>query len=162
MATSEYIFSMQIDLCLYQPDIAGNLGTSIRTAACLGIKHLHIIMPMAFPFDDKAFKRSMLDYVSGLNLEKHMDFATFCSKVKDRRLVLLTTKANVCYTDFSYQAGDILIAGSESRGVSSVAMDMIPHHVRIPMVQDKRSLNVAVSIGMALGEIGRQLGFCGT
>lgn len=143
-------------IALYQPDIAGNLGTILRTCACLGIS-VDIIEPCGFPFSERALKRSGMDYLDHVEITRHADwenfFATYGGKM---RMVLLSSKASAPLHRFAFADDDILLFGSESAGVPDTVRDAADAGVTIPMVPGMRSLNLAVAVGMTLGEALRQ------
>ena len=128
-------------LSLYQPDMAGNVGAIMRLCACMGVA-LDIIEPCGFPWNEKKIKSSALDYWDHIDYTRHIDWTTFRQTYKDRRLVLMTTKSDVAYTDFDFQADDILLAGSESLGVPDMVHKAVDAHVTIPMTGTMRSLNI--------------------
>lgn len=145
-------------IALFEPDIAQNTGTMVRTAACLGVG-VDVIEPCGFVFSDKHLKRSGMDYLEIAEVVRHADWAAFWALRKEtegRRVVLLSTKAAVPYTDFAFQADDILLLGSEGRGAPQAVHDAVDARVTIPMAPGARSLNVAVSCAMVLGEALRQ------
>lgn len=147
------------DIALFQPDIAQNLGTTLRTAACFG-SHVHIIEPCGFPLDHKKLKRAGMDYIDHVTILRHMDwehFSNWCQN-HNKRLVLLSTKAPTPYTDFTFTEHDILIAGRETAGVPDFIHEQCPHRIIIPMQHQMRSLNVAVSVAIVVAEAKRQLG----
>ncbi|MCH7806914.1 MAG: tRNA (cytidine(34)-2'-O)-methyltransferase [Proteobacteria bacterium] len=148
-----------MELALYQPDIPQNTGAMIRTCACLGVP-LHIIEPCGFPFSDKGFRRAGLDYLELAEITRHDSWDHFNEwrKGSGKRLVLLTTKAAMPYTDFEFLSGDILLAGRESAGVPDALHKCADASVKIPMQKGARSLNVAVAAAMILGEAVRQMG----
>ena len=144
-------------LALYQPDIPQNTGTLLRLAACLGID-LHLIEPAGFPLSDSALKRAGMDYLERARLIRHLNFEAFNTwrESENRRLLLLTTKSSSPYVDFSYQATDILLLGRESSGVPETVHEIVDARLTIPMAEGMRSINVAISAGMVLGEALRQ------
>jgi tRNA (cytidine/uridine-2'-O-)-methyltransferase len=141
-------------IALYQPDIAGNVGTILRLAACLGAP-VDIVEPCGFPFSDRALKRSSMDYAAGAEVVRHVDWAAF-DTTRSGRLVLLTTAADLTLVNARFDASDILLLGSESAGVPADVHDRADLRVRIPMRPGFRSLNVAVAAGIALAEALRQ------
>lgn len=146
-------------IALYEPDIPQNTGTILRTAACLGAG-VDVIEPCGFVFSDKQLKRSGMDYLDMVDVVRHNDWAAFQALRQGQeghRVVLLTTKAATPYTDFCFAPGDILLLGSESRGVPDAVHDAADARVTIPMAPGARSLNVAISCAMVLGEALRQL-----
>ncbi|BCG78707.1 tRNA (cytidine(34)-2'-O)-methyltransferase [Mesorhizobium sp. 113-3-3] len=149
----------RLRIALYQPDIAGNTGTILRFAACLGLG-VDIIEPAGFPLSDKALKRAGMDYLEMAALTRHIDWNAFEDwRRKDRhRLVLLSTKAAAPYTNFSFADGDILLFGRESAGVPDLVHQAADARLTIPMQGSARSINVALSVAMVAGEAVRQLG----
>ncbi|MET0170757.1 MAG: tRNA (cytidine(34)-2'-O)-methyltransferase [Aliihoeflea sp.] len=146
-------------IALYQPDIAGNTGTILRLAACLGLE-VHIIEPAGFDLSDRNLKRAGLDYLEMAALTRHVDWPSFEAwRSEDgARLVLLTTKAEGAYTDFSYRNGDVLLFGRESAGVPHFVHDAADYRLTIAMRPEARSLNLAMSVAMVAGEAVRQTG----
>ena len=146
-------------IALYQPDIAGNTGTILRLAACLGVG-VDIIEPAGFDLSDRSLKRAGMDYLEVAALTRHLDFAAFdvWRRTESRRLVLFSTKAALPYTDFAFEAGDILLLSRESAGVPDHVHDCADARLLIPMPGGGRSLNVALSAAMAVGEAIRQAG----
>ena len=146
-----------MEIALFQPDIAGNVGTTLRTAACFGVA-AHIIEPCGFPFSDGALKRAGMDYAVRANVRRHADWSGFhqLSAEAGRRLVLLTTAGATPLPAFAFHPGDVLLLGAESSGVPAYVHDIAAARVAIPMQTGFRSLNVAVAAGIALAEALRQ------
>jgi tRNA (cytidine/uridine-2'-O-)-methyltransferase len=144
-------------IALYEPDIPQNTGTILRLGACLGIA-VHVVGPAGFPATDRAFRRAGLDYLDHVDIVSHISFETFDEwrKREERRLVLLTTKAAESYAAFSFRESDVLLCGRETSGVPERVHALADARLRIPMRSDLRSLNVAVSLAMVLGEGLRQ------
>jgi tRNA (cytidine/uridine-2'-O-)-methyltransferase len=147
---------LSLRIALYQPDIAGNVGTILRLAACLDVP-CDIIEPCGFPFSDKALKRAGMDYAVAANVTRHMDWDAFHS-ASAGRLVLMTSKGSVSLFDAQFQPDDILLMGSEGAGVPDNVHAAADLRIRIPMAAGFRSLNVAVAAGIALSEALRQTG----
>ncbi|MEO7170737.1 MAG: tRNA (cytidine(34)-2'-O)-methyltransferase [Sphingomonas sp.] len=141
-------------VALYQPDIAGNVGTILRLAACLGVG-VDLIEPMGFAWSDRALARAGMDYVDAVDVVRHVDWAAFEAQVPGR-IVLLTTRGGMRIDEAAFLADDVLLLGSESAGVPADVHARADLAVRIPLVPDRRSLNVAVAAGIALGEALRQ------
>jgi tRNA (cytidine/uridine-2'-O-)-methyltransferase len=148
-----------IRIALYQPDIAGNTGTILRMAACLGLA-VDIIEPAGFDISDRNLRRAGMDYLEMAALTRHVDFARFegWRRSEARRLLLFSTKAALPYTAFSFAAGDILLFGRESAGVPDQVHNVADERLLIPMKGGGRSLNIALSAAMAAGEAIRQIG----
>ncbi|NNU79300.1 tRNA (cytidine(34)-2'-O)-methyltransferase [Halovulum dunhuangense] len=143
-------------LAAYQPDIAQNLGAMIRIAACFGLP-LDVIGPCGFPFSLRALRRTAMDYARIADVTDHDDWAAFRSAQETRRLVLLSTRGAVPLWDFAFRPGDTLLVGRESAGVPAEVHAAADAAVAIPMPGGGRSLNVAVSCGIAAAEALRQL-----
>jgi tRNA (cytidine/uridine-2'-O-)-methyltransferase len=150
---------MDMNLALYQPDIAQNTGTILRLCACLGIA-AHIVEPAGFPVSDRALKRAGMDYLDRVTLTCHASWLAFQQWRGDAaeppRLLLLTTTGDVPYLDFAYRRTDILLLGRESAGVPAAVHAAADARLTIPMQHGMRSLNVAVAAAMAVGEMLRQ------
>lgn len=141
-----------IKIALYQPDIAGNVGTIIRTCVCFDAE-LHIIEPCGFPFDMQRVRKSALDYISYAKIFRHASFEDFfVSEIesKNQRLILASTKASCDYREFIFQEGDVLMLGRESAGVPEDVAEKSNERIFIPMKNKMRSLNVAISCGIIL------------
>lgn len=143
-------------LALFQPDQAGNVGTILRTAACLGVP-VDIILPCGFAWSDRSLKRAGMDYAARAQVTAHSEWAAFTDALQGR-LVLLTTRGFTRLETACFDAGDTLLLGSESVGAPEHVHDRADLAVRIPQVAGTRSLNIAVAAGMALGEALRQTG----
>jgi tRNA (cytidine/uridine-2'-O-)-methyltransferase len=137
-------------IALYQPDIAGNVGTILRLAACMGVE-IDLIEPMGFAWSDRSLARAGMDYAGAVEVTRHADWADFLGQVQGR-IVLLTTKNAVRLPDARFEPTDILLLGSEGAGVPDDVHARADLRVTIPMRPGFRSLNVAVAAGIALGE----------
>jgi tRNA (cytidine/uridine-2'-O-)-methyltransferase len=144
-------------LALYEPDIAQNTGAMLRTCACLGVRAA-IIEPAGFPVSDRHFRRSGMDYLDHVAIDRHISWRAFSQwrRASGRRLILLTTSAEETLWDFAFQREDILMVGRESAGVPQEVHDDADARVRIAIQPAMRSLNVGVAAGIALGEALRQ------
>ena len=147
-----------MQLALYQPDIPQNAGTMLRLCACLGVT-AHIIEPTGFPASDRAFRRAGMDYLDQVTIIRHIGWSDFNEfrRLEGLRLVLASTKAETRYTDFTYAKTDILLMGRESAGVPDDVHETAEARILIPMRQTLRSMNVAVTAAMIMGEALRQL-----
>ena len=145
-------------LALYEPDIAANAGAMMRTCACLGVDAA-IIEPAGFLISDRRFRRSAMDYLDQLVIDRHASFERFETwrAGSGRRLVLLTTKGDSQLWEFVFRPGDILMVGRESAGVPDAVAALADARVRIPIRPPLRSLNVGIAAALALGEALRQL-----
>jgi len=143
-------------LALYQPDQAGNVGTILRLAACLGVP-VDVIEPCGFPWGDRALKRAGMDYAEIANVTRHEGWEAFEAGLEGR-LVLFTTAGAVRLPEARFEAGDVLLFGSESGGVPEAVHVRADMRVRIPQVEGTRSLNLAVAAGIGVAEALRQTG----
>lgn len=143
-------------IALYQPDIAGNVGTILRLAACMGVG-VDLIEPMGFPWSDRALARAGMDYAAAVDVTRHADWAAFAAQATGR-IVLATTGGAIPLPDTAFRPDDVLLFGSEGAGVPGAVHDRADMRVRVPMRAGFRSLNVAVSAAMMLGEALRQTG----
>lgn len=141
-------------LALFQPDQAGNVGTILRTCACLGVP-VDVILPCGFPWSDRGLKRAGMDYAERAAVTAHADWEAFSAQAKGR-IVLMTTTAGVRLDEAQFRPGDILMMGSESAGAPDAVHARAELRVRIPQARGTRSLNIAVAAGIALGEALRQ------
>ena len=146
-----------LHIALYEPDIPQNTGTVLRMAACLGIS-VEVIEPCGFVWGGKHMRRSGMDYLNHVSVTRHLNWAAFQDKLPGQRRVLLSTKAPQTYTEFGFQAGDILILGRESAGVPDAVHDAVDARLTIPLKPGLRSFNLAVAAAMVAGEALRQLG----
>ena len=145
-------------IALYEPDIPQNTAAIIRTCSCLGAD-LEIIEPCGFLFSDKRFKRVVMDYMDEKVIKFYQSSEEFFKSKKDQRIILLTTKSVSSYTEFKFQGNDTLLFGRESAGVPDNVHNLIKHRLKIPMMSDKRSLNIASSVAIILSENLRQINF---
>jgi len=150
--------SLRPKIALYEPDIPQNTAAIIRTCACLGAD-LEIIEPCGFLFSDKRFKRVVMDYMDKKMIKFYQSSEEFFKSKKDQRIILLTTKSASSYTEFKFQGNDTLLFGRESAGVPDNVHNLIKHRLKIPMMSDKRSLNIASSVAIILSENLRQINF---
>ena len=145
-------------IALFEPDIPQNTAAIIRTCTCLGAK-LEIIEPCGFLLSDKRFKRVAMDYFDEENIKFHKSFNEFLKSKENQRIVLMTTKASVVYTKFKFEKNDTILFGRESAGVPEDVHKLIKNRLKIPMENNKRSLNVATSVAIVLAESLKQTKF---
>ena len=138
-------------IALFEPDIPQNTAAIIRTCACLGAK-LEIIEPCGFRLNDKRFKRVVMDYIDEKSINYYQSFDTFLDAKKNQRIVLMTTKASVSYTNFKFDINDTILFGRESAGVPENIHKIIKNRLKIPMKNNMRSLNIASSVAIILAE----------
>ena len=142
-------------IALYEPDIPQNTAAIIRTCACLGVK-LEIIEPCGFLLSDKRFKRVVMDYMDWDKIVIYRSSEKFFEAKKNQRIILMTTKASVSYTEFKFEKNDTILFGRESAGVPENVHQLINDRLKIPMSEDTRSLNIASSVAIILAESLRQ------
>lgn len=146
-------------IVLFQPDIPQNTGTILRLCACLNVE-THIIEPAGFPISDRHFRRAGMDYLDQVSIVRHASWTAFeeWRAGSGNRLILFSTKAARPYLDHIYRDDDILMFGRESAGVPDDVVNAADERLVIPIAPGLRSLNVAVTVAMALGEALRQTG----
>jgi len=142
-------------IALYEPDIPQNTAAIIRTCSCLGAD-LEIIEPCGFLFSDKRFKRVVMDYMDQKMIKFYQNLDDFFKSKHNQRVILVTTKSSKSYLNFKFKNGDTLLFGRESAGVPESIHNSIKHRLKIPMVNNKRSLNIASSVAIMLSENLRQ------
>tara|TARA_B110001454_G_scaffold145619_1_gene135113 strand:- start:781 stop:1248 length:468 start_codon:yes stop_codon:yes gene_type:complete len=145
-------------IALYEPDIPQNTAAIIRTCSCLGAD-LEIIEPCGFLFSDKRFKRVVMDYIDEKNIKFYQSSEQFFKSKKNQRIILMTTKSSKSYMSFKFKNDDTLLFGRESAGIPENIHNLIEHRLRIPMINNKRSLNIASSVAIILSENLRQTKF---
>ena len=143
-------------IALYEPDIPQNTAAIIRTCACLGTK-LEIIEPCGFLLSDKRFKRVVMDYMDLEQIEFYQSSEKFFEKKQNQRIVLMTTKGSISYTEFKFKSDDTILFGRESAGVPEKVHKLIKDRLKIPMNDKVRSLNIASSVAIVLAESLRQI-----
>ena len=147
-------------LALFQPDIPQNTGTLLRLGACLDVE-VDIIEPCGYIFSEKTLKRAGMDYLDLVKYRRHHSWEHFLQYRAEHpeeygRIVLLTTKASEPYCDLKFQPNDIILMGRESAGVPEEVHQTADARLLIPMNHNARSINVAVSAVMVVGECLRQ------
>ena len=143
-------------IALFEPDIPQNTAAIIRTCACLGAK-LEIIEPCGFMLNDKRFKRVVMDYMNEKDIKFYKSSEDFFKSKKNQRIILMTTKAAISYTEFKFDKNDTILFGRESAGVPDSIHKIIKDRLKIPMKNDKRSLNIATSVAIILAESLKQI-----
>ena len=143
-------------IALFEPEIAGNVGAVMRLCACMGAG-VDLIEPMGFEWDDRRVRRTAMDYIDHVSVTRHAGFEAFRA-ARPGRLVLFTTKASASPYNFAFAADDILLFGKESAGVPDSVAQASDAQLRIPMRAQVRSMNLAMSAGLVLGEALRQTG----
>jgi tRNA (cytidine/uridine-2'-O-)-methyltransferase len=146
-----------LSVALVEPEIPPNTGNIARLCAATNVP-LHIIGVIGFRMDDRALKRAGLDYWPEVKLSRHTNLDAFYQALPEARFIYLTTKAERVYTDWSFQSGDCLVFGPETRGLPEHLLRQNWHNcLRIPILNPKvRSLNLATAVGIVLYEALRQ------
>jgi tRNA (cytidine/uridine-2'-O-)-methyltransferase len=148
-------------LVLVEPEIPANTGNVARTCAVTGAE-LHLVKPLGFSVDDKHLKRAGLDYWHLLTIHYHDNFEEVLSAYPGYRFHFATTKARRRYTDIKFGLDDFLVFGKETAGLPDQLLERFPDQcIRIPMINDARSLNLSNSVAVILYEAFRQNRFCG-
>jgi len=142
-------------IALYEPDIPQNTASIVRLCSCLG-SNLEIIEPCGFLFSDKRFKRVVMDYMNFEQIKFFKSSKEFFNEKKNERIILITTKADKSYTKFKFKSNDTILFGRESAGVPESIHRKVHERLKIPMIINKRSLNLANSVAIILSEQMRQ------
>tara|TARA_B100001029_G_scaffold116504_1_gene96550 strand:+ start:212 stop:682 length:471 start_codon:yes stop_codon:yes gene_type:complete len=142
-------------IALYQPDIPQNTAAIVRTCSCLGVQ-LEIVEPCGFFLTDPRFKRVVMDYMDISSIKFYKSYEDFEEAKSNQRVILATTKAKERYTNFKYRKDDTLLFGRESSGVPESLHKSIKYKIKIPMIENKRSLNLATSAAIIISESLRQ------
>lgn len=147
-------------IVLFEPEIPPNTGNIIRLVANTGCR-LHLIEPLGFELEDKLLRRAGLDYREWAEVVCHPNYREFIKSCKFNNLYAFTTKAKKIYSDARFAADDALLFGPESRGLPDEILDSLDwqRKLRLPMVDDSRSLNLSNTVAIALYEAWRQLDF---
>ncbi|WP_336701106.1 tRNA (uridine(34)/cytosine(34)/5-carboxymethylaminomethyluridine(34)-2'-O)-methyltransferase TrmL [Pantoea dispersa] len=151
-----------LNIVLFEPEIPPNTGNIIRLCANTGFQ-LHLIEPLGFAWDDKRLRRAGLDYHEYTALKKHASYAAFLAAEAPQRLFALTTKGTPAHSAVSYQPGDYLLFGPESRGLPPEILNALPaeQKIRIPMRAESRSMNLSNAVSVVVYEVWRQLDYAG-
>jgi len=149
-----------LNIVLYQPEIPPNTGNIIRLCANTGAQ-LHLIHPLGFALDDKQLRRAGLDYHEWANVKEYKSLEDFQQQNPNMRCFACSTKATQHYSDASYQDGDALVFGPETRGLPNDILADWPESfkIRIPMRPESRSLNLSNAVSVILYEAWRQIGW---
>ena len=150
-----------INIVLHQPEIPQNTGNIGRTCAAVGAA-LHLIEPLGFSLSEKQLKLAGMDYWEKLEVHRYMNFSEFCEKNPHARIWMATTKAHTVYSEVSFGPDDYLMFGKESAGIpEEILVEHEKTCIRIPMLDQIRSLNLSNAVAIVLYEALRQNGFLG-
>jgi len=150
------------DVVLLAPEIPPNTGNIIRLAANTGVR-LHLVEPLGFSLDDRQLRRAGLDYHDLAQTRVHPSWAACRAVLEGRRLFALTTRGTRRYTDIAYAPDDVLLFGTETRGLPEAILGTIEpaRRLHLPMCAANRSLNLSNAVAVVVYEAWRQLGFKG-
>lgn len=150
-----------MNIVLLEPEIPANTGNIGRTCVATGSR-LHLIEPLGFRLDEKSIKRAGMDYWSKLDVSRYINYQDFIEKNHPKRVFMATTKAKKAYTEVSFLEDDFIMFGKESAGIpEELLVDNEECCIRIPMLEEIRSLNLSNSVAIVLYEALRQQGFSG-
>ena len=148
-----------INIVLYNPQIPPNTGNIMRLCSNTGF-NLHIIEPVGFPLDDKSLKRAKMDYFSDINPVIHKDYKSFKDSIDEKKIYAVTKYGTRIYSELKYDKDIFLLFGSETTGLPKVILSKLQNRsIRIPMINDSRSLNLSNSVAIVVYEVWRQLKF---
>ncbi|MBQ8984089.1 MAG: tRNA (cytidine(34)-2'-O)-methyltransferase [Lachnospiraceae bacterium] len=148
-----------VNIVLLEPEQGGNVGNIGRTCLAIGAR-LHLIEPLGFQLTDRQIRRAGMDYWYQVDVTRYMNFKDFLGKNPEARIYMATTKSKQTYADVTYADGCYIMFGKESAGIpEEILLDYRETCVRIPMLPDIRSLNLANSVAVIAYEAMRQQGF---
>lgn len=148
-----------INIVLYNPQIPPNTGNIMRLCSNTGF-NLHIIEPVGFSLDDKSLKRAKMDYFSDINPVIHKDYKSFTDSIDEKKIYAVTKYGTRIYSEIKYDKDIFLLFGSETTGLPKVILSKLQNRsIRIPMINDSRSLNLSNSVAIVVYEVWRQLKF---
>jgi tRNA (cytidine/uridine-2'-O-)-methyltransferase len=149
-------------IVLFEPEIPPNTGNIIRLCANTGAA-LHLVKPLGFTLEDKQLKRAGLDYHEYASLKVHENWTDCKTALIGKRIFAVTTKGSTRHSDIQFKAGDVFVFGPETRGLPEEIRSEFDagHRLRLPMLENSRSLNLSNSAAVLLYEAWRQIGFVG-
>jgi tRNA (cytidine/uridine-2'-O-)-methyltransferase len=149
-------------IALYEPEIPPNTGNIMRLCANTGCT-LHLIHPLGFDLDEKKLRRAGMDYRDLAVVKEHQDFPAFLEDMGKATIYALTTKGCIPHSNAHFEAGDILLFGPETRGLPDDVLQALDHEhkLRIPMIPNRRSLNLSNTVAIMVYEALRQHNFTG-
>ncbi len=160
-AAPYFLYNILMNIVLLEPEIPANTGNIGRTCVATGTT-LHLIEPLGFKINEKTLKRAGLDYWDKLDVRIYKDYEDFLEKCTPQRIYMSTTKAHKLYTDAKFNANDYIMFGRESAGIpEEILVDNEENCIRIPMIEEIRSLNLSNSVAIVLYEALHQLDFQG-
>ena len=149
-----------LNIVLYEPEIPPNTGNIMRLCANTGCT-LHLVKPLGFKLDNKQLRRAGLDYREFADVREWENLGTLLDGFDHDRVFAITTKGSINHTEVEFKAGDILMFGPETRGLSDGVLGLMASNrkLRIPMLRTSRSLNLSNAVSVVVYEAWRQLGF---
>ena len=148
-----------INIVLYNPQIPPNTGNIMRLCSNTGFS-LHLIEPLGFHLDDKSLKRAKLDYFSDINPIIHKNYISFIDAIDEKKIYAVTKFGTRIHTEIKYDKDIFLLFGSETTGLPEVILRKLKNRsIKIPMINDTRSLNLSNSVAIVVYEVWRQLKF---
>ena len=148
-----------INIVLYNPQIPPNTGNIMRLCSNTGFS-LHIVQPTGFPLDDKSLKRAKLDYFSDINPTIHKNFKSLIDSIDEKKIYAVTKFGKRIYSEIKFDDDIFLLFGSETNGLPKVILNKLKNRsIKIPMINDSRSLNLSNSVAVVAYEVWRQLKF---
>ena len=148
-----------INIVLYNPQIPPNTGNIMRLCSNAGF-NLHIIEPVGFLLDDKSLKRAKLDYFSDINPIIYKDYKSFIDSIDEKKIYAVTKFGTTVYSEIKYNKDIFLLFGSETTGLPKIILSKLKNRsIKIPMINDSRSLNLSNSVAIIVYEVWRQLKF---
>ncbi len=150
-----------MNIVLLEPEIPANTGNIGRTCVATGTK-LHLIEPLGFRLTENNIRRAGMDYWEKLDVRRYINYEDFLGQNHPRRVFMATTKAKRDYTEVEYTEDDYIMFGKESAGIpEEILIENEETCIRIPMLNEIRSLNLSNSVAIVLYEALRQQGFSG-
>ena len=150
-----------LSIVLYRPEIPPNTGNIMRLCSNTGFT-LHIIKPTGFPLDNKSLIRAKLDYYSSITPKIYLDFNDFKKQVDLNKVFAITKFGNQIYSKVKFKRNIFLLFGSETKGLPKDILDLLSDRsLRVPMVDQSRSINLSNTVALVAYEAWKQLKFSG-
>ena len=151
-----------LEVVLVEPEIPPNTGNVIRLCANAGCR-MHLVHPLGFSLRDKQLERAGLDYRAAMEIVHHESWGALRTALAGRRLFAITTRGTRRHDELRYEADDVFVFGSETRGLSASVLEefALQQRLRVPMLAGSRSLNLSNAVAIVVYEAWRQLGFRG-
>ena len=149
-----------LNIVLYEPEIPPNTGNIMRLCANTGCT-LHLVKPLGFELNDRQLRRAGLDYRDYADVRQWDNLGALLNDFNRERVFAITTKGSINHTEVQFEAGDILMFGPETRGLPNEVLGLMlgNRKIRIPMMENSRSLNLSNAVSIVVYEAWRQLEF---